>query len=902
MTTPLYILADDLAGAHDVAVPFAKRDFAAAVLSDPDRLDRFNSADLVVLNTNTRSCGEAEAAWRVGAACEAIRARNGSILYKKIDSTLRGHVGFEIELVCGLMDCGLAVCAPAFPELGRTTVGGYQLLDGVPVRGADMAGPDVPPDHALIPDLLDCGAHRKMVHIDLKTLLAGSAAVRKAVGGPGNGTGKTVVADLADPQCWNTLLEAVAGIGEAPAGIGEAPAGLEQPAPWTDSTLLCGSGGMAGALAAWLAARRKPRTSSASRKPRASSASRKPRAGAVSLHLDGHPVLVFACSLHETTTRQVEELGRRASTRLCPFDPLLIVDERSRGDEVERLTSRVAEAVSSGRNAVVTPVRPGRSERREWFDRLAAAAGGRDPASVVIESLGEVARRLFTSVSPGGLVLTGGETAASVFHELECDGAWVREEIDTGVGLATFAGGSHDGMGVVIKPGSFGDAHTLAKAMDRLLPHANDAGGDPGSSGARDAGGDPGSSGANDAGGDPGSSGARDAGGDPGSSSANDAGGDRTGRGHSPGEQNGKGPDDRPVIGITMGDPNGVGPEVIARILSQPWVYALCRPVVIGHDEVIRRDLPLARTGDSTDPEGRGPGPCPEIHLIDRPGAGRFRHGSVDVMNAAEVEIDKLNPGQVQSEAGRLAVESVKLAARLAMAGEISALVTAPMNKEAMGLAGYAYAGHTELLAEVTGTAKCRLSLAFDGILVSHATTHVSLRDAIDRLSEQEILVTIELVGNALAGMGVAAPRIAVCGLNPHAGEGGLFGDEEIRIIAPAVEKARGSVGGRGWRLTGPLPPDTVFMRARKGDFDGIIGMYHDQGHIPVKAIAFDRTVNVTLGLPIVRTSVDHGTAFDIAGRGVADAGNLGEALRMAVRLIGEGWSVGSRPGGRSAP
>lgn len=889
MTTPLYILADDLAGAHDVAVPFAKRDFAAAVLSDPDRLDRFDSADLVVLNTNTRSCGEAEAARRVGAACEAIRARNGSILYKKIDSTLRGHVGFEIELVRGLMDCGLAVCAPAFPELGRTTVGGYQLLDGVPVRGADMAGPDVPPDHALIPDLLDCGAHREMVHIDLKTLLAGSAAVRKAVGVPGKGTGKTVVADLADPQCWNTLLEAVAGIGDvpagigdapagvgeapagigdAPAGIGKAPAGLEHPAPWTASTLLCGSGGMAGAVAAWLAARWKPRASPASRKPRASPASWKPRADAVSPHLDGHPVLVFACSLHDTTTRQVEELGRRASTRLCPFDPLLIVDERSRGDEVERLTSRVAEAVSSGRNAVVTPVRPGRSERREWFDRLAAAADGRDPAAVVIESLGEVARRLFTSVSPGGLVLTGGETAASVFHELECDGAWVRDEIDTGVGLAAVAGGSHDGMGVVIKPGSFGDAHTLAKAMDRLLPHARDAGGGPGSSSARD------------------------------------AGGGRTGQRHSPGERNGNGADDRPVIGITMGDPNGVGPEVIAKTLSQPWIYALCRPVVIGHDEVIRRALPLARSGDSEDHEreGRGPVPCPEIHLIDRPGAGRYRHGSVDVMNAAEVEIDKLNPGQVQSEAGRLAVESVKLAARLAMAGEISAVVTAPMNKEAMGLAGYAYAGHTELLGEVTGTTKYRLSLAFDGILVSHATTHVSLRDAIDRLSEQEILDTIDLVGNALAGMGVAAPRIAVCGLNPHAGEGGLFGDEEIRIIAPALEKARGRFGGRGWRLTGPLPPDTVFMRARKGDFDGIIGMYHDQGHIPVKAIAFDRTVNVTLGLPIVRTSVDHGTAFDIAGRGVADAGNLGEALRMAVKLAGEPWSVGNGPGGRSAP
>ena len=405
-------------------------------------------------------------------------------------------------------------------------------------------------------------------------------------------------------------------------------------------------------------------------------------------------------------------------------------------------------------------------------------------------------------------------------------------------------------MGLVIKPGSFGDERTLVRAMDRI--------------GMR--------------------------------SSSSPAVGvrDLTGEKRS-------GADDRPVIGITMGDPNGVGPEVIVKILSQEWVYELCRPLVIGHDEVIRRVLPLARPNASNDCDGRDTGPCLGIHRVDRPGKGLYRHGTVDVMNAGEVETGKLIPGRVQSDAGLLAVESVKAAARMALEGDIGAVVTAPMNKEAMGLAGFAFAGHTELLAEVTKTAKYRLSLAFDGILVSHATTHVSLRDAIDRLSEEEILITVDLVGNALVGMGVAAPRIAVCGLNPHAGEGGLFGDEETRIIEPALEKARERVGARGWQIDGPLPPDTVFMRARKGDFDGIVGMYHDQGHIPVKAIAFDRAVNVTLGLPIVRTSVDHGTAFDIAGRGVADAGNLGEALRMAVKLIGEQWSVGNRTGGGSA-
>jgi len=825
MTSPLYILADDLAGAHDVAVPFTKRDFAVAVLSDPDRLDRFDSADLVVLNTNTRSRGADEATNRVSAACEAIRTRSGTIIYKKIDSTLRGHVGLEIDLVCRLMDFDLAVCAPAFPELGRTTVGGYQLLDGVPVRGEDMAGPDIPPEHAFIPDLLARGSRRETVHLDLKTVYAGSVAIRQAVAGTRHAEGVVVVADLTDPQSWNSLLGAVLADREEPADT-------QSPVPWKVSTLLCGSGGMAGALAEKLAAARKPQPT-LYRKPQGSSSI--PRG-------NGTPVLVFACSLHDATTRQVEELAGLKSTTICSFDPLAIIDRQFRRVEVERLTSRVVEAMTEGRNAVVTPERPGQTELQAWFKQLKKAAGSRDPASIVIETLGDVARRLAASVDPVGLVLTGGETAESVFHELDCDGAWMLEYLDRGVGLAAIAGGPHDGLGVVIKPGSFGDPRTLVKAMDRLLARTSDAWNDrSGSSGHR--------------------------------------------------KRDGK--DVRPVIGITMGDPNGVGPEIIAKSLAQPWVYDLCRPLVIGHGEVLRRALPLSRTDASVDHDGDRSGTGLDIHLIDSPDSGLYRHGTVDVLNALDLDIDGLVPGKVQSDAGRLAVESVKLAARLAMYGDIEAVATAPMNKEAMGLAGYAYAGHTELLAEITGTKKYRLALAFDGMLVSHATTHVSLRDAIDRLSEEEILDTVDLVGGALAGMGVASPRIAVCGLNPHAGEGGLFGDEEIRIIAPALEKAR----RRDWNTIGPLPPDTVFMRARTGEFDGIIGMYHDQGHIPVKAIAFDRTVNVTLGLPIIRTSVDHGTAFDIAGKGVADAANLGEALRMAVQLVGDRWSVGSTPG-----
>ena len=825
-TTPLYLLADDLAGAHDAAIPFAKRGFAVAVISDPYRLNRFDSADIVVLDTNTRSSGEAEAIERVGAACKSIRARSGSIIYKKIDSTLRGHVALELDLVCSMMDFSLAVCAPAFPELGRTTVGGYQLLHGVPVGCDDMAGPDIPPQHASIPDLLGNTSSRETVHIDMKAVLGGSAAILRAIAEIKTDQGTTAVVDMAEPRYWNGVLDAV---------LGDCTESTDARSPVTQmgSTLLCGSAGMAGALAERLAETQNPRTSASSRRPRPSVPTQ--------IQKDS-PVLVFACSLHDTTVRQIEAVSGRKSAAICPFDPLLIVNGQNRRDEVERVVKLAAEALADGRNAILIPKRPNQSNLQEWFNRLAEEAGARDPASMVIENLGAVARRLFASMDLGGLVLTGGETAGRVFRELDSDGAWILDGIDTGVALAVVTGGPHDGMQVVIKPGSYGDDSTLVKAMDRLSSHT---------------------------------------------------GNERSGSNRGRVMRKGSGTDERPVIGITLGDPNGVGPEIIARNLSQDWVYDLCRPLVIGNDKVMRRALPLAE-GDSMDNhDGRSTGRRLDIHLIDRPETGFYRIGAVDVLNALDMEIDGLIPGRVQPEAGRLAVESVQLAARLAMTGEIGAIVTAPLNKEAMGLAGYTYPGHTELLADITGTRKYRLSLAFDGILVSHATTHVSLRDAIAGLSEEAILVTVDLVGRALVGMGVAEPRIAVCGLNPHAGEGGLFGDEEIRIIAPALEKAR----ARGWRIMGPLPPDTVFMRARKGDFDGIVGMYHDQGHIPVKAIAFDRTVNVTLGLPIIRTSVDHGTAFDIAGKGIADAGNLGEALRLAVQLVGNRWSVGSTSG-----
>jgi 4-phospho-D-threonate 3-dehydrogenase / 4-phospho-D-erythronate 3-dehydrogenase len=237
--------------------------------------------------------------------------------------------------------------------------------------------------------------------------------------------------------------------------------------------------------------------------------------------------------------------------------------------------------------------------------------------------------------------------------------------------------------------------------------------------------------------------------------------------------------------------------------------------------------------------------------------------------------------GIAAKENGAAAVAYVERAIALAITGEVDAIATAPLNKEAMRAAGFPYDGHTELLAVKTGTKVYTMMLASGDFRVFHVSTHVSLRGAIERATKARVLQVIELAYREIQRMGVTEPRLAVAGLNPHAGENGLFGEEEIHEIAPAVEEAQ----SRGWNVSGPISPDTVFARTKRGDFDGVVAMYHDQGHIPFKMTEFELGVNVTVGLPIIRTSVDHGTAYDIAGKGVADPKNMVQAIVLAAEM-----------------
>ncbi|MCA8863180.1 MULTISPECIES: 4-hydroxythreonine-4-phosphate dehydrogenase PdxA [unclassified Halomonas] len=318
-------------------------------------------------------------------------------------------------------------------------------------------------------------------------------------------------------------------------------------------------------------------------------------------------------------------------------------------------------------------------------------------------------------------------------------------------------------------------------------------------------------------------------------------------------------------IVITMGDPAGIGPEIICRALSTMSAAERATAMVIGDPAIYRRAV--ASVGVELDFV-----PLEQI----KSGQDSVAVGVVEVPAGVEIPDGKISAG-----AGDMAFRCVQKAVELVQAGRAQVIVTAPLNKAALHEAGHYYDGHTGMLASLTGAPSSFMLLASETLSTLHVSTHVSLRDAIDRVTPERIIATVEAGHAHLNALGMQAPRIAVAGLNPHCGEGGIFGDEDSRCIAPAVERLR----EQGFDVSGPFSADTVFYRASKGEFDLVIAQYHDQGHIPVKLIAFDTTVNVSLGLPLQRTSVDHGTAFDIAWQGKADATNMGSAIAYARRL-----------------
>ncbi|HLR51011.1 MAG TPA: 4-hydroxythreonine-4-phosphate dehydrogenase PdxA [Candidatus Sphingobacterium stercoripullorum] len=335
----------------------------------------------------------------------------------------------------------------------------------------------------------------------------------------------------------------------------------------------------------------------------------------------------------------------------------------------------------------------------------------------------------------------------------------------------------------------------------------------------------------------------------------------------------------KPIIGITMGDPASIGPEIALKALLEDRVTSICRPVIVGDAEVFkhiatRLNLPI------------------EIHSISKVSDAEFKAGRADVLDLKNTDLSKVTFGEVSAEAGEASFQSIKKVIDLALKGELSATVTGPINKKSINEAGHQFAGHTEIYAHYTNTQKYAMLLVEENLRVIHVSTHVSLREACDLVKKERILEVTELLHNGLKSLGVSNLKIGIAGLNPHAGDSGLFGTEDDQEILPAVEEAF----KLGYDVEGPVPADTLFSKAVTGYYGGIVAMYHDQGHIPFKLTGFKwnaekkqmdsvKGVNITMGLPIIRTSVDHGTAFEIAGKGVASPDAMVLAIESAVQL-----------------
>ncbi len=336
---------------------------------------------------------------------------------------------------------------------------------------------------------------------------------------------------------------------------------------------------------------------------------------------------------------------------------------------------------------------------------------------------------------------------------------------------------------------------------------------------------------------------------------------------------------ERPILAITMGDPASIGPEIAVKALLDKNVQATCRPLIIGDASVFNQIISILGLKAS-------------VNAVSKVSEAIFQNGIIDVFDLKNVRIDELQFGEISAMAGNAAFEAVKKAIELALDGEVDATVTGPINKKSINEAGHHFAGHTEIYAHFTNTRKYAMLLVEENLKVIHVSTHVSLRQACDLVKKNRILEVIDLLHDGLQQLGESNLKIGVAGLNPHAGDNGLFGTEDDLEIKPAITEAL----KLGYQVDGPVPPDTLFAKAATGAYGGVVAMYHDQGHIPFKLNGFKwnkekqqmesvKGVNITMGLPIIRTSVDHGTAFEIAGKGIASADAMILAIESAVQL-----------------
>jgi len=323
---------------------------------------------------------------------------------------------------------------------------------------------------------------------------------------------------------------------------------------------------------------------------------------------------------------------------------------------------------------------------------------------------------------------------------------------------------------------------------------------------------------------------------------------------------------EKAIIAIPMGDPAGIGPEITAKSLINSEIYDKCKPLVVGDAEVFTKAIEIVN-GNL------------DINVINSPEEGKYEHGTVDLIDLNNINMDELEYGKVQAQCGRGSYEYIEKSVQLALKDEVKALATTPINKESLEMANVPYIGHTEMLEDLADTEDPLTMFQVNDLRIFFLTRHLSVKDAIDQMTKERVADYIDRCDKALQRLGIENRKIAVAGLNPHSGEGGLFGMEEVEEITPGIEAAQKA----GFDVVGPVPADSVFFQALNGKYDAVLSLYHDQGHIAAKMTDFHKTISITNGLPFLRTSVDHGTAFDIAGKNIAESISMEECIKLAA-------------------
>lgn len=755
MELKVAIIADDLTGSNDSSVQFAARGMSAAVAVPGVNFEEINSCEVLVVDTESRDIDNQKAYDTVYNTTKSLYKLNKDVLfYKKVDSTLRGNIGSELEGLYNGRKPQFIIFAPAFIEGGRTTLNGIQFLHGKKLEDTELANiPKSPVDCSYIPEIIAKQSNLKTAVLEHEVLKQGALAVKKALDNFALNQVQVVICDaikVADLDLIATVSQSFENIAYA------------------------GSAGLAKALSKLL--------------PEGSVETVKPQA---------QKVLILAGSISAITRNQSIELISKRELSFIKADPILSIQDPLKAAANTAL--QVFEALKKHKLILVSGAP--QEEDVKTSAKAGAAVGlnyfqtGERMAMFMAELM-----RL-CAASFDGFVITGGDTAIHACQACGANLLKIITEVQSGIPLACIASGDHKGKFLVTKAGAFGNPDAFVDATDLL-----------------------------------------------------------TCKGSTPMKL--------PALGLTMGDPAGIGSEIIVKALLDPQIYTKARPVVFGDAYQLERLAKILKADV-------------EIHCVNDIEEAQPSVKRIEVIDLHNVPHD-IPFGKISPVCGNAAFEYIEAAIKAHMAHKIQAIVTAPLNKEALHAGGHNFPGHTEILATLTGTKDYSMMLVSPKLRVIHVSTHVSLRGACDACKQERVYRVIKLADETMKLMGFENPRIAVAGLNPHCGEHGLFGNEDTEQIVPAVEQAL----AEGINVQGPIAPDTVFHRAaNRKEFDIVVVQYHDQGHIPLKVLGFSSGVNVTVGLPIIRTSVDHGTAFEIAGQGIADPESMSVAMDIGAQM-----------------